>query len=84
MSLESGRYMETVGKNASATSVLLTDLYSRVDEYVLTYPSIYLGFLKICLGVNLDQGSSNKNLMFTRRYLDPNRVSYEVTFFVYL
>jgi hypothetical protein len=69
-------------RNASATSVLLpTDLYSRVVEYVfLTYPSLYLRFLKICIGANLDQGSNN-NLTFTRRYLDPNRVSYEVTFF---
>lgn len=32
MSLESGRYMETVGKNTSAISVLPTDLYSRVVE----------------------------------------------------
>ena len=33
-----------------------------------------------CIGANLDQGS-NKNITFTRRYLDPNRVTYEVTFF---
>ena len=69
-------------RNASATSVLQvpTDLYSRMVEYVfLTYPSIYIRFLKICIGANLDQGS-NKNLTITRRYLDPNRVSYEVIF----
>ncbi|KAI0685579.1 Metallo-dependent phosphatase-like protein [Cytidiella melzeri] len=45
MSLESGRYMETVG----------------------------------WMSVNLDENSksSNKNLTFSRRYLDPNRVTYE-------
>jgi hypothetical protein len=69
-------------RNAGATSVLLpTDLYSRVVEYVfLSYLSIYLRFLKICTGANLDEGS-NKNITFTRRYLDLNRVTYEVTFF---
>ena len=52
-------------------------------EYVfLTYPSIYLHFLKVGIGTNLDQGS-DKNLTFTRRYLDPNRVSYEVTSFLF-
>ncbi len=29
-------------------------------------------------GVNLDASYSNKNLLFSRRYLDPNRVTYEV------
>ena len=69
-------------RNASVTSFLLpADLYSKVVEYVfLLYPSIYLRVLKICIGANLDQGS-NKNITFTRRYLDPNRVTYEVTFF---
>lgn len=43
MSLESGRYMETVG----------------------------------WMSVDLDHKGSNKNLTFSRRYLDPNRVSYE-------
>lgn len=43
MSLESGRYMETVG----------------------------------WMSVNLDHKPSNKNLTFSRRYLDPNRVTYE-------
>jgi hypothetical protein len=68
-------------RNASSTSVLPTDLYFRVVEYVfLSYPSIYLRFLKICIGAKLDHGS-DKNITFTRRYLDPNRVTYEVTFF---
>ncbi|KAF7798239.1 hypothetical protein EIP86_009456 [Pleurotus ostreatoroseus] len=43
MSLESGRYMETVG----------------------------------WMSVDLDHKDSKKNLTFTRRYLDPNRVSFE-------
>ncbi|KAK0189116.1 Metallo-dependent phosphatase-like protein [Armillaria mellea] len=43
MSLESGRYMETVG----------------------------------WMSVKLDTQSSSKNLTFSRRYLDPNRVTYE-------
>ncbi|THH29550.1 hypothetical protein EUX98_g4639 [Antrodiella citrinella] len=43
MSLESGRYMETVG----------------------------------FLSAKLDQKGSKKNLTFSRRYLDPNRVTYE-------
>ena len=42
----------------------------------------YLPFLKICIGANLDEGG-NKSLTFTRRYLDPNRVSYEVIFFFF-
>ena len=40
-------------------------------------------FLKICIGANLNHGN-NKNLTFTRRYLDANRVSYEVTSFFFL
>ncbi|KAL4249237.1 Calcineurin-like phosphoesterase domain-containing protein [Abortiporus biennis] len=43
MSLESGRYMETVG----------------------------------WLSAKLDKKGSNKNITFSRRYLDPNRVTYE-------
>ncbi|KAF8058688.1 Metallo-dependent phosphatase-like protein [Lyophyllum atratum] len=43
MSLESGRYMETLG----------------------------------WMTAKLDHGKSNKNITFTRRYLDPNRVTYE-------
>ncbi|KAJ3528444.1 hypothetical protein NM688_g8000 [Phlebia brevispora] len=43
MSLESGRYMETVG----------------------------------WMSVDLDEKDSTKNLTFSRRYLDPNRVSFE-------
>ncbi|KAF9529781.1 Metallo-dependent phosphatase-like protein [Crepidotus variabilis] len=43
MSLESGRYMETLG----------------------------------WMSVNLDRQGSKKNLTFSRRYLDPNRVTYE-------
>ena len=35
-------------------------------------------FLLIVAGVNLERSYSNKNLMFSRRYLDPNRVTYEV------
>lgn len=48
MSLESGRYMETVG----------------------------------WLSANLDHKGSKKNITFSRRYLDPNRVTYEVCLFV--
>ena len=56
--------------------------YSRVVKYVsLTDPFIYLGFLKICIGANLDKGGDNRNLTFSRRYLDPNRITYEVTHF---
>ena len=75
----------SVRSNASATSVLPADLHFRVVEYVLAYPSFYLSTVsQDCIGANLDQGS-NKNLTVTRRYLDPNRVSYEVIFFfVYL
>ncbi|KAF5375572.1 hypothetical protein D9615_009216 [Tricholomella constricta] len=43
MSLQSGRYMETVG----------------------------------WLSAKLDDNKANKNITFTRRYLDPNRVTYE-------
>ncbi|GLB37901.1 putative ser thr protein phosphatase [Lyophyllum shimeji] len=43
ISLESGRYMETIG----------------------------------WLTAKLDHGNSHKNITFTRRYLDPNRVTYE-------
>ena len=47
ISLESGRYMETIG----------------------------------WLSANLDHGrNSKKNLTFSRRYIDPNRVSFEVRF----
>ncbi len=34
--------------------------------------------LKILTGANLDQKGSTKNITFSRRYLDPNRVTYEV------
>lgn len=44
MSLESGRYMETVG----------------------------------WMSADLDHKNSKKNITFSRRYLDPNRVTYEV------
>ena len=63
--------------------VLPIDPYSRMVEYVfLKDPSIHPCFIKIYIGANLDQGSSNKNLTFTRRYLDPNRVTYEASFFI--
>jgi hypothetical protein len=32
-------------------------------------------------GVDLDQKGSTKNLTVNRRYLDPNRVTYEVCYF---
>ena len=63
--------------------VLPTDSYSRIVEYVFSKdPSIYPCFLKIYIGANLDQGGSDRNLTFTRRYLDPNRITYEVSFFL--
>ena len=37
--------------------------------------------MNILAGVNLDHKGSDKNLTFTRRYLDPNRVTYEVSFY---
>ena len=77
--------METVGKNADCGPVLPADSYSRVVEYVfLTDPSIHLRFLRNYIGVNLDQENNDKNLTFTRRYLDPNRVTYEVGFLSFL
>lgn len=81
MSLESGRYMETVGKNAISGLVLPTDSYFRMDEYVFLMDSfIHPRFLIYYIGTNLDQGSSDKNLTISRRYLDPNRATYEVIF----
>jgi hypothetical protein len=34
-------------------------------------------------GVDLDEPGCTKNLTVNRRYLDPNRVTYEVCFFPY-
>lgn len=78
IALQSGYYMDTVGKSTCSDSVpFSTDSHSRVVEYVLLKdPSIHLRFLKSSIGVRLTKG---KNLDFTRRYLDPNRVTYKVT-----
>jgi len=82
VALESGRYMETVGKNTGSHSIFPADSYCRVVEYVfLTDPFIHPRFLKSYIGANLDDKGRNKNLTFSRRYLDPNRVTYEVAFF---
>ena len=64
MALESGRYMETIGWMSACFRWL--DLCARPD----TTPK----------GVDLDESNPDKtaNLTFTRRYLDQNRVTYEV------
>lgn len=65
MALESGRYMETIG-------------------IVIAFPSMILWMIVYSLGwmsVDLDEHSRDKtkDLTFTRRYLDQNRVGYEVS-----
>lgn len=48
-----------------------------MDEYAKrkTYSA---SFSFIVAGVELEESYSNKSLIFSRRYLDPNRVTYEV------
>ncbi|KAJ7074295.1 Metallo-dependent phosphatase-like protein [Mycena amicta] len=58
MSLESGRYMETVGWMSA-------DLPEPKGHY------------RRHNGEDHNTGSSAKNITFSRRYLDPNRVTYE-------
>ncbi|KAJ6623473.1 Metallo-dependent phosphatase-like protein [Mycena sp. CBHHK59/15] len=60
MSLESGRYMETVGW-MSADLPAPKGHGRRHDDH----------------GNGGASGSGNKNITFSRRYLDPNRVTYE-------
>ncbi|KAG6875544.1 hypothetical protein C0992_003402 [Termitomyces sp. T32_za158] len=57
MSLESGRYMETVGRTLSVGCVLA----AKLDGYNSTK----------------NDGSKPEDIKFSRRYLDPNRVTYE-------
>lgn len=40
-----------------------------------------LTLIGIVLGVDLDEANDKQNLTFSRRYLDPNRVTYEVSLF---
>jgi len=79
MALESGRYMETIGQSNIRRGVRETDLrLLRLDEY--EFPGrINAMSLTSVLGLALDkqEEEQKKNLTFTRRYLDQNRITYE-------